>query len=494
MRVASPFPFAFLVVCLGPLGGAAQDIPNTSVELSRLTRELQETRSALTESQHQIQELRQDLEELRRNVQGYRSAQSPPPNEQSPSPEPSVSAADQDVGFLAAKVSELHQDKVESASKYPVKISGLVLFNSYVNGGSVASADLPVLAFPRAPRSPNGSIGATLSQTLMGIDVTGPALLGARTSADAAIDFAGGSPTTPYGVTAGLIRLRTANARLDWASTSLKIGQDSPFFSPLSPTSYATVEQPALSWAGNLWVWTPGIELEHHLALTPNSSIVLQGGLLDPLTEDVPPFQGRTATAGELSRVPAIAGRVAWDRHSAAYHPFTIGIGSYRARQQYQTFPKIDSWTMNADFDASITKFLDISGEWYKGQAVGGLGGGISTSVVYSDTTEPHGSIHALRSTGGWGQVKLKPTMRFEINAALGQDENYGKDLRFFSVPYTDYGLPAFQKNRAGFLNFIYKPRTSLLFALEYRRLFTAPAVGPSASGDQVNLAAGVQF
>src|SRR4030095_8539733 len=111
---------------------------------------------------------------------------------------------------------ELHQDKVESTSKYPVKISGLILFNSYVNAGNVGAADLPVLAFPRAPGSANGSIGATLSQTLLGLDVRGPSVLGAASSGDVAVDFSGGFPTTTYGMTAGLVRLRTANARLQW--------------------------------------------------------------------------------------------------------------------------------------------------------------------------------------------------------------------------------------------------------------------------------------
>jgi hypothetical protein len=77
------------------------------------------------------------------------------------------------------------------------------------------------------------------------------------------MDFGGGNPTTSYGVTAGLIRMRTANVRLDWEKTSLNVGQDALFFSPLSPTSYASLREPALSWAGNLWVWTPQIEIEH---------------------------------------------------------------------------------------------------------------------------------------------------------------------------------------------------------------------------------------
>jgi hypothetical protein len=62
------------------------------------------------------------------------------------------------------------------------------------------------------------------------------------------------------------------------------IGQDNLFFSPLSPTSYATVLEPAMSWSGNLWVWTPAIEVTHRFHLNDASSLVLQGGVLDPLT------------------------------------------------------------------------------------------------------------------------------------------------------------------------------------------------------------------
>jgi hypothetical protein len=241
-------------------------------------------------------------------------------------------------------------------------------------------------------------------------------------------------------------------------------------------------------------VWTPQIEIEHRFSLGSNSTFVLQGGLLDPLTEEAPPFQGRVSTAGEATRVPAVAGRIAIDRSSAAHHPFTIGFAGYRAQQQYQTFNEIDSWTVNADLKMPLGRRLEISGEWYEGQAVGGLGGGIWTSVVYPDSNSPHVAIHPLRSTGGWVQLKLKPATRLEINAASGQDENFGQDLRFFATPYSQYGFVALQKNRTDFVNFIYTPNSVLLFAVEYRHVFTEPALGQSASGNHLNLAAGVRF
>jgi superoxide dismutase len=91
-------------------------------------------------------------------------------------------------------------------------------------------------------------------------------------------------------------------------------------------------------------------------------------------------------------------------------------------------------------------------------------------------------------------QLKLKPAPRFEINAAFGQDENFAEDLRFFSTPFTGSGFFALKKNHTDLVNLIYTPNSSLIFAVEYRHLFTAPALGQSASGDHLNLAAGVRF
>jgi len=62
------------------------------------------------------------------------------------------------------------------------------------------------------------------------------------------------------------------------------------------------------------------------------------------------------------------------------------------------------------------------------------------------------------------------------------------------SFPYAADGSTPLKKNRTEFVNFIYKPNSILLFALEYRRIFTAQATGVAASGEQINIAAGVRF
>src|SRR5205814_2284591 len=190
------------------------------------------------------------------------AADAPAPNkeeaqQQSPS---TLSEVAENQKVIAARVEEQHQTKVESASKYRVKVSGLILMNAYSNRGTVDFTDLPNKALAGTER---GGVGATVRQSILGLQVFGPDLAGAETGANISLDFFGGVPRQPYGTTVGILRLRQAAAHLDWQNTSLTIGQDVPFISPLSPTSFATLAEPALSWSGNLWVWTPQAVLEH---------------------------------------------------------------------------------------------------------------------------------------------------------------------------------------------------------------------------------------
>ena len=127
-------------------------------------------------------------------------------------------------------------------------------------------------------------------QSQIGLDVFGPNIAGARSSAEIRMDFYGGYPATPYGITTGLVRLRTAGLRLDWQNTSLVAGEEEPFFSPLSPTSLVSVASPALASSGNLWVWTPQVYVERRVTLSEGSSVPLQGGIMDPLTGQLPAY------------------------------------------------------------------------------------------------------------------------------------------------------------------------------------------------------------
>jgi hypothetical protein len=325
------------------------------------------------------------------------------------------------------------------------------------------------------------------------VEVFGPKLGGARSSAEVQLDFFGGFPQTPDGVTAGLVRMRTATARLEWGRTTIVAGQDTPFISPLSPTSLAAIALPAFSYSGNLWTWTPQVRIERRVTLAEDSSLFVQAGILDPLSGE-PPYRDyyRNAQAGERSRQPAYATRLSWTRGPAG-RPLTLGAGAYYARQNWGFNRTVDAWAATADWTVPLGRWFGLSGEFYRGRALGGLGGGTGRSVVASGPIPDSATVIAgLDTAGGWGQLKFTPTQKLEFNGTFGQDNPMAEDLRYLSE--SPFYTSSVGRNRATAANVIYRPRSNLLFSLEYRRLRTFDLAGPDRTADHVNLGVGVLF
>lgn len=405
-----------------------------------------------------------------------------------------LSSLEEQQQLLESKVDDQYQTKVESASKYRVRLSGMALLNVFSNRGSVDNQDVPRFAQQRGPLDSNATFGATVRQSMVGIDVSGPALAGARTHGEVQMDFFGGFPNALNGVTAGLMRMRTATFQMDWSNTSLKAGQDMLFFSPLSPTSLASLAEPAFSYSGNLWAWTPQIRLERRFNLSETSRLILQGGILDSLTGEPPIYNFyRTPQAGERSGQPGYATRIAWSA-SAFGQTATVGVGGYYAPENWGFGRKLDGWAGTADWDLPLGRWFNLSGEFYRGYAIGGLGGGIGRSVLYNGPLiSAATSLLGLNSAGGWGQLKFHPTERLEFNGAFGEDQSFAADLHRF-LNAQSYFNAAIEKNQGSLVNFIYHLRSNLLLSLEYRRLWTTDVNEEPYRANQINLGIGVLF
>jgi len=351
------------------------------------------------------------------------------------------------------------------------------------------------VALPTYPGTPHGSFAATLRQSQLGLEVFGPEIHGARISGDVQMDFAGGFPDVPNGATFGLVRLRTGVVRLEWPNTTLVAGQDAPFISPLSPSSIASLALPAFAYSGNLWSWIPQVRLEHRIDLGEDSKILLQAGILDPLTGETGNSQySRTPLAGEASRQPAYATRVAWSRR-ILNRDLTFVVGGFYSRQNWEFHRNVDGWAGTADWMIPLAPGWELSGEFYRGRAIGGLGGGLGRSVVFTGPfADPNSGIQALNAAGGWAQVKFRQTAKLEWNASYGLDNSMAGDLRDYPVSAPGDYNAALARNRSGLFNFIYRPRSDLLFSVEYRRLQTISITGYSQSADHINLGIGVLF
>jgi hypothetical protein len=81
---------------------------------------------------------------------------------------------DQDIA--EAKINEQYQTKVESGSKYRLRLSGIVLLNLYENRGMVDNQDFPEIAVPPQSQpiyvSP-GAFGGSLRESQIRLQTFG---------------------------------------------------------------------------------------------------------------------------------------------------------------------------------------------------------------------------------------------------------------------------------------------------------------------------------
>jgi hypothetical protein len=509
------YPVLLVLITSSALRMAAQnDQPSATASaksvnasLDELQTEVRELKQMVLQLQQQTVESRAEISHLRQQLQADRgdnslTASSAAPADELAPPHASSSVQlsqrleriEEDQQLLSGKINEQYQTKVESASKYRVRLSGIVLFNLFGNSGSVDNLDVPTWATGPGALATSGAVGGTLRQSILGLEVFGPDLMGAHASGNINFDFGGGFAQTDNGVNSGVVRLRTGVVRLDWQHSSLIAGQDQFFLSPNSPTSYASLIVPPLSYAGNLWSWTPQVRVEHRIPLSNDSTVTLQGGFLDNLVGEPPydPFY-RTPQAGEASRQPAYAGRVSY-AHQLLGQNFTVGAGGYYSRENWGFNRNEKGWAGTLDWLLPLDRWFSLSGALYRGAAIGGLGAALGRSVLYSGSIDdPTTLILPVNSVGGWAQLKFRLNPKLEFNGAFGQDNPFAADIRRFDNAQS-YSDPTVTRNRSAFGNVIYRPRSDLLFSLEYRRIRTFSIYDYSDQANQVNLSMGILF
>jgi hypothetical protein len=81
-----------------------------------------------------------------------------------------------------------------------------------------------------------------------------------------------------------------------------------------------------------------------------------------------------------------------------------------------------------------------------------------------------------------------------EFNAAVGVDNPKTGEVRAAAPSQPYLFNPLFIQNRGGLVNFIFRPRSSLVFSAEYRHLRTLQLNDVSNSADQFNLIMGILF
>ncbi|MFN0086563.1 MAG: hypothetical protein ACKVX9_14335 [Blastocatellia bacterium] len=457
-------------------------------------RELAGLRQQNIEFGARVAEMRGSLEQFQASMaESVKPKTAGPPSLAVPAPpapvmEEKLSMLEEQVEVHASQLKEQAQTKVEADSRFRVRLTGMLLANTFLNSDDTAGNDLPTFAFPASARAGQrrNNLGGSMRQTRIGFSLTGPRVGNARLSAEADFDFWGG----PFrerieGDVLGFFRIRTASAKIEWERGAIEVGQLTPLISPLNPNSLAAVWFPGMTAAGNLWQWRPQIVGERRMRLGPGAELIVQGALL--------PVFGEMVAGNDLEGSPAFEGRAAFRRALDDDRVLEIGIGGHRERRHLGAGgQQVDGTILSGDWRIPLGSRIELSGEAYRGRAVSlseQSGSRIDRLFAYTGgINNPATVIRGVRSSGGWLQLSLQARRDLEFNLAYGQDDPNNADIRFGAISdFTRF------KNQAGSANFIHHLRANFLISLEYRRLLTDYATGRRGN-NHYNLAFGYLF
>jgi len=492
----------------GQTGAAPPNSQELNGKIELLTRSLEQTQTELARSRSEIEQLRAMLGEVLKRMDGAAAAlpgqaastatgvaTAPAPAPEGAQPAAQISQDDWDL--LNARVEEQRQTKVESGSKFRLKLSGIALFNAFDNSGNVDNLDVPSIAVPKFAGYPLGALGASVRQSIVGLTGIGPEFFGARTSAELQMGFYGGLPSGYNATTSGIANLRIARVRFDWNSTSVIAGLDTPFFSPNLPTTYMSVAVPGFASAGNLWTWTPTIRVEQRFG-GAGSPFKVEAGLLDPSSNINYTTNNnlRTPSPSESSRIPTYAVRASYNNKSEE-HSASFGVAGVFSPQEYYGGYNQEGWAATADWKLALLPRTELSGQFFTGRGIDGFGGvpenpyPLQNPFLYTALTAR--LLAEVGVIGGWSQLKFKWDAQNEFNVAAGTGGRNSAELRqalgtSFPAPL----IPA--RNEMMFANYIFRPRSDLVFSAEYRRIRTYEVTGTPDIAGQVGLAVGFLF
>ena len=335
------------------------------------------------------------------------------------SPAEERNSVDDRITVAEHRIAEQAQTKVEASQKFPISLDGMLLFNAFANTGAhetPGSSEYGVLTGPN-------SSGATVRQTLLGLEFQGPALPGdGRVNGTLMMDFWAGDsiPGSSW------LRIRRADLSLDWKNRSFTVGQDKPLISPYQPDSLAEVGIPPLAGAGNLWLWLPQARYEERLHVGANSGFTGQVAVIQT-AENYQNVPTEYLTSLELAR-PGLEGRFAFWHKFDDVRRIEIAPG-FHTSSTHVAGSSVPSQIASLDWHITPMSKLDFTGTAYTGQNVAGLG-----ALGNGFTIAPDDTVHPVHSSGGWSQLAFPLTSRLTWNVFAGIQDDRSSYFSSYSV------------------------------------------------------------
>jgi hypothetical protein len=413
--------------------------------------ELQQILQRLDRLEEENHKLADEVHALRTELAAAKGAPEGQPEQGQPA---QAAPVDERVAVAEQRVADLSQEKVEASQRFPISLTGMVLFNAFLNGKNAAGDQNPASASATSGPTTNG---ATIAQTVLGLRFESPkALWGAQVNGSVFFDFYAGDGTS-LDHTA---RLRTADIQLDWANTSVMVGQDKPLIAPRDPFSLAQVGVSPFAEAGNLWLWSPEVKVEERFKFGDNSGLRAQLGVYE-MGEASNIYTGNTGYADNhvgSSAGPALEGRFEFWHKFSEHTRIELAPGFHTA-QTTENGVSIPSRLFSFDWFANPWEKIEFTGAFYSGENIAGLGA-IGPGYFVLGTT----LLRPVQATGGWAQLAWLATPKLTFHLIAGQQNNQASEVAAGLI-YKNQGYAA---------NLVYRLAPNVLFSLEGMQLRTS--------------------
>jgi hypothetical protein len=425
------------ILLLLPVCALAQTSDQFREILDRLSR-LEEENRALTS----------EIRALREAVASSHPATPATPTDTAEAAKSGAVPTSERLDVVENRVQEQAQTKVEASQRFPVKLTGTLLFNSFLNGRYSGGNQYPTTAQTTAGPSESG---ASFRQTVIGLQYDGPTWEGAKIGGSAYIDFFQGTSSSLD----HLVRLRIATLDFDWKNTTLTFGQDKPIISPREPNSLAQMGVSPLTGAGNLWLWQPQARIEQRFHFGESAGLMAQLGIFQTAEgADVVPAQ---YTNSQAPGRPGYEGRFNFWRDFGSHRRIEIAPG-FHFSSSHVAGTSVPSSIFSVDWLIAPVSRLQFSGMFFDGKNVSGLGSLRQGYSFFGDHVVP---IHAL---GGWGQISVPVTTRLTFNAYSGEEADRARDLLSGAI----------RRNLVGAANLFYRFGPNVLGSFELSQTRTA--------------------
>jgi hypothetical protein len=405
--------------------------------------EVQQILERLDRLEKQNRELLDQVTELRQELAASRGA-----------PEaaaPAVTQLAEKAAIQEQQIRDQAQTKVEASQHFPIRITGMALFNSYLNSTLNGGSQYATVA-SLTPGSERG--GGAIRQSVLGLEYQGPATIwGGKVGGSLYMDFYGGSGQSLD----QLMRIRTGSIEIDWKSRSISAGLEKPIFAPREPNSLAQVGISPLTGTGNLWLWVPQVKFEQKFGFGPHTQVRAQVGLIE--THETLAVQATSYTPQVATGRPGFEGRFEFSHGAEGGRRIEIAPG-FHTSSTHVADTSVPSNLFSLDWFFNPISKLEFTGAYFSGQNVMNLGtGGIRQGfVVYAD-----GVVLPVHSQGGWAQWTWLATSRLSFNFFAGQEDDRDRDLLSGRIG----------KNQKYGANFFYRLAPNVLASFEASQLRT---------------------